>query len=137
MSDPGDPAVLGSTVSADERQWALFAHLGGLLATTVSASSAGFLAPLVIWLMKKDQAPFVDDQAKEALNFQISILIAGIVLTVVGGVLALLTFGIALFAVIPAGIALAIYAVVMPIVAAVKANAGDLYRYPLTLRPVK
>lgn len=146
MSSPFDsnftePQYLGGPATADERQWALFAHLGGLLAAGASGSSIGFLVPLVIWQMKKDQSAFVDDQAKEALNFQLSILLAGVALGAIGLLIAVLTMGVGLIVVVPLGIvaaiALGLYAVVMPIVAAIQANAGEAYRYPLTLRLIK
>ncbi|HTI50486.1 MAG TPA: DUF4870 domain-containing protein [Planctomycetaceae bacterium] len=121
----------------DECQWALFAHLGGLIAASVSATSMGFVAPLIIWLIKKDQSRFIDDQAKEALNFQVSVLIATALLVTVGGVISFVTFGLGALLVIPAAAALAIYALVMPIVAAIRSNKGELYRYPLTLRLIK
>jgi uncharacterized Tic20 family protein len=100
-------------------------------------ASMGFVVPLIIWLVKKDQSRFVDDQAKEALNFQVSVLIATALLVSVGGVIALVTLGLGAFLVAPAGLALAIYAVVMPIVAAIRSNKGELYRYPLTLRLIR
>lgn len=120
--------------TADERQWAVLAHIGGLLGMALSASSLGFLVPLVIWLMKKGQAPFTVDQAKEALNFQISILLTAIGLAIIGLILTVVTLGAALLVVIPAGIALGAYGIVMPIIAAIKVNEGEAYRYPWTLR---
>ncbi len=137
MQDPADVSGLDVNATADERQWALFAHLGGLIGWALGVGSAGFVVPLVIWLIKKDQSRFIEDQAKEALNFHISLILAATVLVTVGGVISIVTFGLGFFFFIPAGIALSLYAVVMPIVAAMKANAGELYRYPLTLRLIK
>jgi uncharacterized protein len=82
---------------------------------------------LVIWLVKKDEYAFVDDQGKEALNFQISITIYSLV----SGVLILALIGIPLL------IAVIIFSVVMTVIAAIKANGGEYYRYPLTIRFVK
>jgi uncharacterized Tic20 family protein len=79
---------------------------------------------------------FVDDQGKEALNFQLTVLGAGIVLGVIGAPLVLLTFGIGLLLVIPLAAGLVIYGIVMPIIAGMKANAGEAYRYPYTIRIV-
>lgn len=135
--DTPSPAPFDTSATIDECQWALFAHLGGLIATSVSMASMGFVVPLIIWLVKKDQSRFVDDQAKEALNFQVSVLIATALLVSVGGVIARVTLGLGAFLVAPAGLALVIYAVVMPIVAAIRSNKGELYRYPLTLRLIR
>jgi len=89
----------------------------------------GFLVPLIIWLVKKDSMPFVDDQAREALNFQIAVLIAfaacGVLTTVTCG------FGAVLF--LPLWVA----DLVFGITAAMKANEGTAYRYPYTLRLIK
>src|SRR5690606_10175647 len=62
---------------AEERQWAMFAHLsalvGGILTSGWAGSIGCFIGPLIIWLVKKDTLPFVDDQATEALNFNITV----------------------------------------------------------------
>ncbi|OGV49459.1 MAG: orotate phosphoribosyltransferase [Lentisphaerae bacterium GWF2_52_8] len=109
----------------DERTWAMLCHIGAF---------AGFLfpfgnviAPLVIWLIKKEEYPLVDDQGKESLNFQIAISIAALVCVI----LAFLLIGFILLPV------LAIINIVMPIIAAMKANEGQKYRYPFSLRLIK
>ena len=104
---------------SEERGWALGAHLGVLV--------AGFLAPLIIWLVFKDRGRFLEHHAKESLNFQITVTIAFIVAMIT----ALLLVGIFL------ALVLVPWMIVMPIIAAVKANSGEWYRYPLTLRLVK
>jgi len=103
-------------MSSDDKTMGLLAHLLGIF--------TGFIGPLVIWLIKKDTSPYVDAQGKESLNFQISILIYAIVSY--ASVFALV--GCVLFP------AVAIFAVVMPIIASVKANEGIVYRYPLAIR---
>ncbi|HST44271.1 MAG TPA: DUF4870 domain-containing protein, partial [Luteimonas sp.] len=83
MQDENDtvaPAVTNTSgIAADQRQWAMFAHLSALLGGIITAGWAGsigcFIGPLVIWMVKKDTMPFVDDQAKEALNFNITVAI--------------------------------------------------------------
>lgn len=72
MSDNSSSATLSE---ADDRQWASFAHLGGIL---------GPLPALIIWLVFKDKGSFTDTEGKEALNFQITVVIATIVLSVLG-----------------------------------------------------
>lgn len=120
----------------EERQWALLAHLSALLGVLVSGAWFGvgcFLGPLVIWLWKKDSLPFVDDQAKEALNFNITMAIIGAVLLVITA----LTLGIGIFLTLPAGIIIGIAWLVLVIMGAIKANEGEKYRYPFCLRLIK
>jgi uncharacterized Tic20 family protein len=122
-------------LSAEERQWGMLAHLsslGGLI-----AGGLFFLGPLVVWLIKKDQMRFVDDQGKESLNFQLNVFLLGLALGFLAIPLAILTFGFGMFLLFPLGLAWAALAIIMPIVAAVKANAGEAYRYPYVLRLIK
>ena len=135
-TDDLPPAPVGGMPSHEERQWALFAHLSALLGYLVTGHFFGigcFLGPLVIWLVKKDSMPFVADQAKEALNFNITVFIIGCVLVL----FSIVTFGIGLLLAWPLGIALFVGWVVLTIIAAIKANEGTAYRYPWTLRLVK
>jgi uncharacterized Tic20 family protein len=123
--------------SAQERQWAMFAHLstllGGLLTSGWAGSVGFFIGPLVIWLTKKDTMPFVADQAKEALNFAITVSLACLVLVI----LTVLTLGIGLLLTGPLYDIIGIAALVLVILAAIKANEGVAYRYPFTLRLIK
>jgi hypothetical protein len=123
--------------SAEERQWAMFAHLSALLGALLTGVWGGgwgcFIGPLVIWLVKKDTMPFVNDQGKEALNFNITVAIAFVVLFL----LSVMTFGIGLIIAIPLWIIIGISWLVFTIIAAIKANEGVLYRYPFTLRLIK
>lgn len=102
----------------DERMWGMLAHLSGLIAGIVGLP---FLGPLIVWLMKKDESPFVGDQAKEALNFQIAVLIAILICMVT-------CVGIILLPVVGIG------SLIFSILAAVEANKGVMYRYPYTIR---
>lgn len=132
---PSEP--IGGDVSADERTWAMFAHLSALLGALLTASfGAGwacFIGPLVIWLVKKDTMPFVADQAKEALNFNITVAIASLVLLL----LSVVTFGIGLIIAIPLWVIIGVGWLVLTIIAGVKANEGVRYRYPFALRLIK
>ena len=134
-----DPAAAGSAtgLSADERQWAMFAHLSALAGGIITAGWAGsigcFLGPLVIWLMKKETMPFVDDQAKEALNFNITVAIAFFILFV----LTLGTLGIGIIITGPLMILIGLAWLVFTVIAAIKSNEGVAYRYPFAIRLVK
>jgi len=135
--NPAPTGAESGAVSAEERQWAMFAHLSALIGGIVTAGWAGslgcFIGPLVIWMMKKDTMPFVDDQAKEALNFNISVAIVFFVLFV----LTLVTLGIGALLTVPVMILVGIAWLALTIIAAMKANQGERYRYPLTLRLIK
>ncbi len=108
-----------------ERTWGLIAHLSALAGFLVPFGH--IIGPLVIWLIKKDESPFVDDQGKESINFQISMTLYAIV----AAVLILVIIGIFLL------IGIGILDIVLVIVAAVKANAGEKFRYPLTIRFIR
>lgn len=108
-----------------ERTWAMGVHLAALAGFIIPFGN--IIGPLVIWLMKKDESAFVDDQGKESLNFQISITIY----LIVSAILIVVVIGIFLL------IAIGILMLVLVIVGAVKANSGEKYRYPLTIRLIK
>jgi len=136
MSDvPRDPSQstpddsLGSGYgepNKDARNWAMLAHLSGLLIYLLPGIGH-IVGPLVIWLMKKDEHPFIDANGKEALNFQISVSIY------------LLIGALSLFACIGVVVipAILIADAVFSIIAAIKASNGESYEYPLTIRLVK
>jgi uncharacterized Tic20 family protein len=115
------------STSADDRQWGMFAHLSALLG--LLAGTLTFIGPLIVWLIKKDQSKFVDYHGKEALNFQINILIYSLI----GWVIAVVTcfFGI------PVPLLVLIYGIVMPIIAGMAANRGEMYKYPAIFRLIK
>lgn len=110
------------TPSKEERNWATLAHVSALLAFFTVIG--GIIGPLVIWLLRKEDMSFASDQAKEALNFQITVFLAGIV----SAILCLILIGFVLLAI------LALVDLILIIIAAVKASEGVAYRYPFNLR---
>lgn len=135
-SPAGSQPPLAGVPSAEERQWAMFAHLSALLGGLVTGWIGGwgcFLGPLIIWLVKKDTMPFVNDQAKEALNFNITVAIIFVILWI----LTFMTLGLGIFVTGPLMLIVGIAALVFIILAAVKSNEGVAYRYPFTLRLIK
>lgn len=129
---PADaPRLDGSAVSSEERTWALIAHL-----STFTAFISGIgvvLGPLVVWLIKRDTMPFVAEHAREALNFNITVMLAGLAL-IIFTIFTIITVGIGALLTIPAGLALFALWIVFTIIAAINANNGQPYRYPFTLR---
>lgn len=136
--------------SLSDRQWAAGAHVAALLAALLTswiAGVAGAIAALAVWLLVRDRYPFASEHAKEALNFNLSMLIyAGVALAItvllVGATL--VTLGLGLLVTAPVGLLLlAVYAAiavvwfVCSLVAAFKAYDGQAYRYPLAIRLFK
>ena len=114
MNDP-----VAQTPSTDDRNLAMLAHLLGIV--------SGFVGALIIWLIKKDQSAFVDEQGKEALNFQITMLIA----FVVAWILMFVLIGALLMPL------LLIANLVFCILAAVAVSKGEHYKYPVAIRLLK
>jgi uncharacterized protein len=116
------PAPSGSAPQ-DQRTLALIAHLLGII--------TWFVGPLIIWLISKDDSNkgFVADQAKEALNFQIAITLGYIVAFIIAGV----SCGFLFFLPLLVGVVNLVFC----ILGGLKANEGEAYRYPYTLRLIK
>jgi hypothetical protein len=126
MSDAfSPPPSPGGEVTAEQRQWGLFAHLSALSGLIIPFGN--IIGPLIIWQVKKTEMPFVEDQAKEALNFNITFAIAAFIawllIFVLIGILLLPLIGIAW--------------IVFTILAGLAANKGEAYRYPFALRLIK
>ena len=127
MTPPPPPS---GSPNAEERQWAMFAHLSAIVGALIGLS---FLGPLVVWLVKKETMPFVDDQGKEALNFNIMLLIVFAVLWA----LTFVTLGIGILLTGPLMFIVGVAALVLVIIAGIKANEGVAYRYPFSIRLIK
>jgi uncharacterized Tic20 family protein len=125
-SPTSPPASATGTPSKEELDFAMFTHLAGLLDLT-SIPGGGLIGPLIMWLIKKDTMPFVDDQGKEAVNFHITVAIA----MLVSWALVFACIGVVMLVVV--GVA----SIVFSIIGAIAASKGEAYRYPLTLRLVK
>lgn len=115
------PSAPSGAPSDDQKTLALITHLSGIV--------LGFIVPLIMWLINKDQPDkaFITDQSKEALNFQITLLfvyVVGIVLTIIliGALINMLAW---------------LACIVLSIIAGVKAQQGEAYRYPFAIRLIK
>lgn len=109
----------------DARTWGMLAHLSALAGYVIPFGN--IIGPLIVWLIKKEEYPFVDDQGKESLNFQISFSIYMFI-----AVISL--YACVGFILVPA---LAIAGIVFIVLGTIKANNGEYYRYPLTIRLIK
>ena len=106
--------------------WAMLCHLSALVG--LLGNGIGFLlGPLIVWLLKREEHPFIDEHGKEAVNFQITMFIGFFV----AAVLVFILIGIPLL------LALGILDIVFPIVAAIKTSNGEHYRYPFAIRLIK
>jgi uncharacterized Tic20 family protein len=125
VQDRSSPLVETPSVgslTAEDKQWGMFCHLSVLAGFLVGGLF--FIGPLICWLIKKDTSKFADYHGKEALNFGISIFVYMIVSAMLSAVL----IGIPLL------IAVMIFGVVMPIIAGMKANEGEHYKYSYIFR---
>ena len=116
-SPAGEPQPQG--VSQNAKNMAVLCHLLGFFTC--------FIGPLIIWLIKKDDDPFIDQQGKEALNFQITVTIA----SVVGSVLTMICIGFFILA------AVGLADIIFVIMACIASSKGEAYRYPVSIRLIK
>jgi uncharacterized Tic20 family protein len=127
---PEEPkSVQEEEICKDARMWAMICHLAGLgwLIWWIVPLIGGVIGSLIVWQVKKDVHPFIDDSGKEACNFQISMLIYALI----AGLLCFACVGSVLLPTVM------VVDIVFVIVAAIKANDGQHYRYPLTIRFIK
>jgi uncharacterized Tic20 family protein len=120
-----EPNPVTDVPTQDERTWGMLAHLTAFSGFLIPFGN--IIAPLIVWLAKRDQSQFVADQGKESLNFNITVLLAGAVCWALVYVLIGILLGVALF----------FYWLAMIIVAGIKASEGIRYRHPFTLRLIK
>lgn len=121
----GPGQVAPGAIPQDDKTIAVLTHLSGIL--------QAIIVPLIVWILKKDTSPYLNDQAKEALNFQISILIYGFAVGAIATVTSCIHMGVGFF-LIPL---VYVFQFVMSIIAAIAANKGEYYRYPMCFRFVK
>nr|WP_232430528.1 DUF4870 domain-containing protein [Salinispora pacifica] len=119
----GPPGGYGNS---EDRMWVLGAHLGGAVGALISVGLLGFVAPLIAYLARGNQSPAVRAHAQAALNFQITWSLIAFVLLFVGGCLLFLP-----------NITVVVMQVVFGIIAALRANEGRQYRYPMSAKLIK
>ena len=127
MSDPiNTPAPGPVTPTETDRTWAMLAHLSALAGLVVWLVGC-VLGPLAVWISRRYQSAFVAEHAREALNFNITVVLAALVCMLLMLVFVGFILGAALF----------IAWLVLTLIAAIKASEGAVYRYPVSLRLVK
>jgi uncharacterized Tic20 family protein len=120
------PHQIDPSVSADERTWAMVAHFSALALFIVPPIGC-VLGPLVVWLVKREQSAYVAEAAKEALNFNIIVLLGYLACTLLVFVFIGILLGVVLFG----------FWLVMTVLAGIKASEGVHYHYPISLRIIK
>ena len=128
---PPQPGMAVAPPDQSARDLVLAAHLSALVGLVGLPSPLG---PLVVWLSKRESHPAIDDQGKEALNFNISAFLYAVAIFVVGFIFSFVTFGLGTLLFIPVFFAVYIAWLVLVIIGATRASKGELYRYPLTIR---
>jgi len=119
------PQPAAPLTEAEDKQWASFAHLGGII---------WFLPSLIIWLIFKDRGVKTNVEAKEALNFQITVTIGYVACIILGTILSIVLIGFLFYLI---QFAIWVAAIILSIIAFTKVNAGGSYRYPFALRLIK
>ena len=118
--------------TADERNWGMLAHLSSLIA--IWLGGLGFLGPLLVWQLKKNEYPSVEIHGKAALNFQITVTIA---LVVTSAAMFIGFFFCIGWLLLPVVILIGLAGTVFAIIAGIKASNGEDYKYPWSLELIK
>jgi uncharacterized protein len=138
MSDEETPPTVETaetttpgSITSEDKTWGMLCHLSAFLG--YFAAGMTFVGPLICWLIKKDTSKFVDYHGKESLNFHLNVLGYGVICVI--GIFATCGIGVLIFGPILAVIH--IYVIVIMIVAGLKANAGEYFKYPAIIRVIK
>ncbi|SDZ44050.1 DUF4870 domain-containing protein [Herbiconiux ginsengi] len=121
----GAPVAAAPLSPAEDKQWAMLGQLGGIL---------GWIPPLIIWLIFKDRGPLTNQEAKESLNFQITVAIFVVGLYIIGTITAFIFIGFLFYFL---AWAVQIVGLIFAIIAGVKVNQGGTYRYFFNFRFIK
>lgn len=130
---PYVPAAPVPMLESEARTWAMLAHIIAAVASVMSAGTIAFVAPLAIWLIYKDRSALVGFHGKQNLNLQITALVFGFGAFLIG----LVTLGFGFILTLPLWGLYVLYALVISIVAGVKAYNGEYYRIPLAITFIK
>ncbi len=130
---PYVPVAPAPMLESEARMWAMLAHIIAAVASLMSAGTIAFVAPLVIWLIYKDRSALVAFHGKQNLNLQITTLV-GLAAAIVIGIV---TLGLGFLITLPLWGLYALYALIISIVAGVKAYNGEYYRIPMSINFIK
>ena len=129
---PASPVPTTGSPESQARTWNMLCHLSALAGFIIPFGN--ILGPLLVWQIKKNEIPSTNVHGKAALNFQITVAIALLVSFVAGVILSFICIGVVFFF-IAGGIALCSF--IFAVIAGIKANNGEDYKYPYSLELVK
>ena len=118
------PVPVTPLLESEARTWAMLVHILAIAAMFLSGGLLSFVVPLVIWLLYRQRSALVDFHGRQNLNLQLSLLVVGVIAVAVGA----LTLGIGLIFTVPLWFAYWIFALVISVIAGVKAQSGEYYR---------
>ncbi len=124
--------VAAQGVTDDDKTYAVLMHLSVLAHLVLPYISLAI--PIIMWLTRKDRSVFIDDHGREAINFQISVTIYSFVLPIIGVIIMFLTLGLGVILLIPLVFLPYVLAIVGMVMAIVRTNKGEYFRYPMTIR---
>jgi uncharacterized Tic20 family protein len=127
MPPPNPDRDVAPMSQADERTWAVLAHLSAFVAAVVSAGWLSFLGPLIVWAVYKDRSDLVRRSAAAAFNFNVGLWVA----TIVGWIFFITLIGIPIAIIL--WIVVFVASIVYHLLAAMAANRGEVYRYPWSI----
>ncbi|MEX2532350.1 MAG: DUF4870 domain-containing protein [Nitriliruptoraceae bacterium] len=136
----GYPAPLPSEPTTQQRLLLVVAHLGGLIMSFGSVGVLGFAIPLGVYLVWRDSDTFVAANARQALNFQLTILTlatVAVLLSVPAVIIGVLTFGVGIVVLLALAATVVVLWILLPLIAVAHGLKGRVYRYPFTLRYLK
>ncbi|MFW2514582.1 DUF4870 domain-containing protein [Demequina sp. SO4-13] len=117
-------------LESEARTWSMLVHIIAVAALILSGGTLGFVAPLVLWLIYRERSALVDFHGKQNLNLQLTLLVTGIAAVILGTLL----FVVGLAVTLPLWFAYCVYALVISIIAGIKANSGEYYPITFTIR---
>jgi uncharacterized Tic20 family protein len=126
---PAQPVGPQPMLESDARMWAMLLHILAAVALVLSAGTVAFVVPLVIWLIYRERSALVDHHGKNNLNLQLTMLLV----IIVGSILGFATLGIGFILTAPIMFGYGLYALIISIVAGVKANNGEYYKIPVVI----
>ncbi len=120
-------------LESEARTWSMLIHIIAAAAMVLSLGFLGFVVPLILWLIYRERSALVDFHGKQNLNLQLTVLVSGVAAFVIGA----LFFGVGLIVTVPLWGLYCVYALIISIVAGVRAHRGEYYRVPAIIPFVK
>jgi len=128
----GEILAMNAPTTSDDTTWGMLCHISALAGFVIPFGN--IIGPVVVWVLKKDQSPFVDAHGKSAINFNISYSIYFVALAIIGFILTFILIGFLVLMLLPV---LTLAVLILVIIAAIKASKGEMYEYPFVIQFLK